>query len=185
MLVMTDRWTEQYPEAHIGMLVLRNVVNPAHNPQLDEVKTRIEHTLRSQFAQGGKTHIRSLSVMLAYKDYYKQFKKTYHVLQQVESVALKNRAIPSVAALVEAMFMAELKNMLLTAGHDLDMLVSPISINVSDGSETYTRINGEEQGLKTGDMYITDQYGVMSSIIYGPDQRTQITAATTNVMYTV
>jgi DNA/RNA-binding domain of Phe-tRNA-synthetase-like protein len=34
-------------------------------------------------------------------------------------------------------------------------------------------------------MMIRDQSGVISSIIYGPDQRTQITANTQNVVYTV
>jgi hypothetical protein len=34
-------------------------------------------------------------------------------------VALKGKAIPRQAALVEAMFMAELENLILTAGHDL------------------------------------------------------------------
>jgi hypothetical protein len=34
-------------------------------------------------------------------------------------------------------------------------------------------------------MFISDQKGVISSIIYGPDQRTQITSATRNVVFTV
>ena len=44
----------------------------------------------------------------AYNACYKGFKKTYHVQLQLESVALKGRSIPRVAALMEAMFMAEL-----------------------------------------------------------------------------
>ncbi len=55
----------------------------------------------------------------AYASYYRAFDKTYHVLGQLKSVAVKGKAIPSVAALVEAMFIAELHNGLLTAGHDL------------------------------------------------------------------
>jgi len=34
-------------------------------------------------------------------------------------------------------------------------------------------------------MLIRDQVGVISSIIYGPDQRTQITPDTRNVVFTV
>ena len=34
-------------------------------------------------------------------------------------------------------------------------------------------------------MMISDQVGVISSILYGPDQRTQITADTRNVVFTV
>jgi DNA/RNA-binding domain of Phe-tRNA-synthetase-like protein len=34
-------------------------------------------------------------------------------------------------------------------------------------------------------MFISDRSGVVSSIIYGPDQRTQITESTRNVVFTV
>jgi hypothetical protein len=42
-----------------------------------------------------------------------------------------------VAALVEAMFIAEVKNMLLTAGHDLDAVQLPITLDVSKGDGRY------------------------------------------------
>jgi DNA/RNA-binding domain of Phe-tRNA-synthetase-like protein len=121
----------------------------------------------------------------AYSNYYKRFKKTYHVQLQLESIVWKGKLIPSVSALVECMFMAEVKNMLLTAGHDLDRLHLPLALDVSNGSETYTLMRGDQQTLKEGDMFIRDQEGVISSIIYGPDRRTQITPETRNVIFTV
>jgi DNA/RNA-binding domain of Phe-tRNA-synthetase-like protein len=83
------------------------------------------------------------------------------------------------------MFMGELENFLLTAVHDLDMVQPPISIDVADGSESYVTLNGQSQMLKLGDMFIADTIGVLSSIIYGPDARTQITAETRDVLFTV
>jgi DNA/RNA-binding domain of Phe-tRNA-synthetase-like protein len=121
----------------------------------------------------------------AYAEYYRQFKKTYHIQLQLESIVLKGKLIPRVAALVEAMFMAEMKDMLLTAGHDLDILQLPLSLDVATGTEQYTLLRGEPQTLKAGDMMISDQAGVISSIVYGPDQRTQITPETRNVIFTV
>ncbi|HQV64397.1 MAG TPA: hypothetical protein PKV19_10380, partial [Anaerolineales bacterium] len=85
----------------------------------------------------------------------------------------------------EAMFMAEMKNMLLTAGHDLDVLHLPLTLDASNGTESYTLMRGNEQILKAGDMSISDRVGIVSSIVYGPDQRTQITDATRNVVFTV
>jgi DNA/RNA-binding domain of Phe-tRNA-synthetase-like protein len=96
----------------------------------------------------------------------------------------KGKSIPSVAALVEAMFMAEIKNMLLTAGHDLDSLQMPIRLDVTCGDEVYTLMRGQPQQVKPGDMLISDGLGIMSNIIYGPDQRTQIQPDTHNVIYT-
>jgi len=83
------------------------------------------------------------------------------------------------------MFMAEMKDMLLTAGHDLDVLHLPLSLDVATGAEQYTLLRGGQQVLKTGDMMISDQVGVISSIVHGPDQRTQITADTRNIIFTV
>jgi DNA/RNA-binding domain of Phe-tRNA-synthetase-like protein len=107
------------------------------------------------------------------------------VQQQIESVALKGRPLPNVAALVEAMFMAELEHLLLTAGHDLEALRLPLTLDVAQGTETYTLLRGEEQTLKPGDMFIADREGVVSSIVYGPDQRTAITSETRAAVFTV
>ena len=46
-------------------------------------------------------------------------------------------------------------------------------------------LRGDEQVLKADDMMISDEIGVVSSIVYGPDQRMQITDGTRNVVFTV
>ncbi len=81
--------------------------------------------------------------------------------------------------------MAEVKNMLLTAGHDLDTLQLPLTLDVTTGTERYTVLRRNGQVVKAGDMMISDQMGIISNIIYGPDQRTQITESTRNVAFTV
>ena len=81
--------------------------------------------------------------------------------------------------------MAEMQDLLLTAGHDLDVLRPPVTLDVATGTERYTLLRGEEQTLKPGDMMISDREGVISSIVYGPDQRTQITSKTQNAIFTV
>jgi DNA/RNA-binding domain of Phe-tRNA-synthetase-like protein len=97
----------------------------------------------------------------------------------------KSKSIPSVVALVEAMFMAEIDGLLLTAGHDLDTLHLPLALDVATGSESYSLLRSEAQALKAGDMFIQDGEGVISSIVYGPDQRTQITPGTVNAAFTI
>jgi DNA/RNA-binding domain of Phe-tRNA-synthetase-like protein len=139
----------------------------------------------SGFSGQDRAAIASHPVLQAYGNYYRQFKKTYHIQLQLESIVLKGKSIPKVAALVESMFMAEMQDMLLTAGHDLDKLQLPLILDVATGTEQYTLLRGEEQTLKPGDMMIRDQSGVISSIIYGPDQRTQITPDTRNAIFTV
>jgi DNA/RNA-binding domain of Phe-tRNA-synthetase-like protein len=185
MLEVTDAWKAAYPEAHAGVLVMRSVSNPAHDPDLESKKTALEEQLRSQFSAQDRATIASHPVLQAYAEYYRRFKKTYHIQLQLESIVLKGKSIPSVAALVESMFMAEMQDLLLTAGHDLDVLQLPLTLDVARGTEQYTLLRGEEQTLKAEDMMISDRAGVISSIIYGPDQRTQITPDTQNVVFTV
>ena len=90
---------------------------------LDGDRTTLQAELRAKFAGKDRAAITALETIRAYAAYYKHFDKTYHVQLQLESIVFKGKAIPSVAALVETMFMAEVKNMLLTAGHDLDKLL--------------------------------------------------------------
>jgi DNA/RNA-binding domain of Phe-tRNA-synthetase-like protein len=185
MFEVTSAWKTTYPSALAGVLVLRAVSNPPHHAELERKKVALEQELRAQYSGLERAAIASHPVLQAYGDYYRQFKKTYHIQLQLESIALKGKTIPSVAALVESMFMAEMQDLLLTAGHDLDQLQLPLILDVATGTEQYTLLRGEEQTLKPGDMMIRDQRGVISSIIYGPDRRTQITPETSNVIFTV
>lgn len=185
MFIVSEAWKAAYPGAAIGVLAMHDVVNPEHHPALDRRKEELEDQLRSQYAGYDRAALRALPTLQAYHTYYKRFKKTYHVQLQLESVALKGKSIPSVATLVEAMFMAELKNLLLTAGHDLEALQMPVRVDVADGSERYLRLNGQEQVLKPGDMMIADAQGIMSSVLYGPDSRTRISSETRQVLLTV
>jgi DNA/RNA-binding domain of Phe-tRNA-synthetase-like protein len=169
----------------VGVLAMAGVANPAHHEGFDAQKEALERDLRSRFASYDRAALRALPVMQAYHAYYKQFKKTYHVQLQLESIVFKDKSIPRVAALVEAMFMAELKNQLLTAGHDLDVVQMPVGIDVAVGTERYVRLNGQEQELKEGDMLIADAQGVLSSVLYGPDRRTQLRPDTRRALFTV
>ena len=185
ILDVSEAWGSAFPNAHAGMLVMREVENPPVHAGLERRKRELEQRLRARFAGGDRKTVATLVSIRVYDSYYRPFRKTYHVQHQLESVVFKGKPIPSAAALVETMFMAELESQLLTAGHDLDSLRPPVTLDVSSGHERYVLLRGEEQLLKAGDMLISDQVGVISSILYGPDQRSRITAATRNVLFTV
>lgn len=185
VFVVSEAWQDTYPDASVGILAMRRVANPPHHPPLEERKGALEQQLRQRFAGADRAAIKALPAIAAYTDYYRRFRKTYHVQLQLESVVLKGKAIPSVAALVESMFMAELKNMLLTAGHDLETVRMPVRIEVAQGTEQMVCMNGQEQQLKAGDMMIADVDKVLSSVIYGPDRRAQIMPETSQVLFTV
>lgn len=184
-IVATERWKSGFPGAMIGILVMRGVANPETDPTLEERARLLEDRIRASLSASERSQLKSLPKIRCYTDYYKRFGKTYHVQLQLESVLFKGKPIKAPGALVQAMLMAELKNMLLTAGHDLGRVRGTLGIDVSQGSETYILLSGKEQVLKAGDMFIRDEAGILSSIIYGPDERTQITPETQGVIFTV
>lgn len=185
MLTVSDAWKTTYPGASAGVLLMTGLANPAEHPDLDREKASLEEALRAEFDGMDRGRIRTLPPFDAYNAYFSRFGKTYHVQLQVESIAFKGRTIPRVATLVEAMFMAELKNRLLTAGHDADALQGAVRLDAARGSESYTMMNGQQQTLKVGDMYMADAEGVISSVVYGPDGRTRITPNTSRALFAV
>ena len=183
MLQVSEAWKQSYPGAGVGIMLLEQVTNPAFTEALETEKRFVETELRARFTD--RQLLLDSTILKKYADYYKKFAKTYHVQQQLESVIFKGKSIPSVAGLVEAMFMAELKNGLLTAGHDYQTLQLPLKLDIAGPDERYVLMNGKEQVLKPGDMRIDDKAGIISSIIHGPDQRTRIAANTQAVVYVV
>jgi DNA/RNA-binding domain of Phe-tRNA-synthetase-like protein len=182
---ISKTWKTAFPGAHAGVLILSEAANPAHHPILEAHKDALEQELRVRYSGQDRAALLRQPVLQAYAAYYGQFRKTYHVQLQLESLLFKGKSIPSQAPLVEAMFMAEMNNLLLTAGHDLDIVRVPITLDAAEGTESYTLLRGEAQIPKAGDMMIVDREGIISSIVYGPDQRTQITAQTRNLLFTV
>lgn len=185
MLIISDKVKKVYPEALMGILAMKNVCNPKKHEGLDRYKLELENNLRKNFTGLDRVELKNMEPLKTYNNYYKKFKKTYHVLLQLESIVFKNKSIPKVASLVEVMFIAELKNLLLTAGHDLDAIGLPIKLDVSNGGEKYTQISGQGKELIYNDMMVSDSKGIISSIIYGPDKRTQIKPDTRNVLFVV
>jgi DNA/RNA-binding domain of Phe-tRNA-synthetase-like protein len=184
MFEVTPFWRSSFPGAHAGALVMKDASNPSGHAGLESRKQALMQELRQRYGGLGRSQLLSLPVLQVYDEYYKRFKKTYHVQLQLESIVFKGKSIPNVVGLVEAMFMAEIKNQLLTAGHDLDALLLPVRLDVTRGDESYTLMRGETQQVKPGDMSISDGLGILSNIVYGPDRRSQIKPATRNVLYT-
>jgi DNA/RNA-binding domain of Phe-tRNA-synthetase-like protein len=179
----TLEWGTTYPDACLGLLELSDVRNDLPAPQLDVLKRDIVTRLRARYASFTRKDFLALPVMAAYEQYYKRFQKTYHVLLQLESIVLKGKDLPSVSPLVDANFAAEVETLVLTAGHDADKLQDPVLIDVSCAGDEMTLMNGVTRPIREGDMVMRDSHGISCSIIYGQDNLSLITPATTHVLY--
>lgn len=184
MLTVSDRWLEEAGGASVGLLCVVNVPNLPDHKALESARKQLVQDLNARYRALDRPSIRELPVFSAYDTFYRSFRKTYHVQLQLESVVHQGKPIHSPSALVGAMFMAELKTGLLTAGHDLSALKLPLTADIARGEEVYQRLDGTNQTLKAGDLYIRDQQSVISSVIYGPDHRTRIQLDTDQVVFT-
>jgi DNA/RNA-binding domain of Phe-tRNA-synthetase-like protein len=182
-ITVSEMLQQTHPGACVGVLALQNTFNLASHPALAQQRAALEVELRQRHAGQSRADLKALPAMAAYVGYYKKFKKTYHVLLQLESVVFKEQPIPAAGVLIEAMFMAELNDGLLTAGHDMDTVEAPLDIRASIDGEPFMRMNGQPQPLKGNDIIMADARSVICSINYGSDQRTRIHAGTKNVLY--
>lgn len=182
---VTQDWSLTYPGAAIGLLILEGVNNLPADSRLERDQSDLEASLRNRFANLDRKALLELPVLRSYREYYKRFDKTYHVLLQLESVVVKGKSIPRSLPLVNIMFAIELQNLLLTAVHDLDRVALPLLIDIAKGHEIYQELRGETRSCKRGDMIMKDAEGVICSVIYGSDQKTKITSATRRALFVV
>jgi DNA/RNA-binding domain of Phe-tRNA-synthetase-like protein len=183
LISATDEWRNTHPGAIIGLLELSGVENGLSSSKLDERKREVEAHLRERYQGFSRQDLLSLPVMSAYEQYYKRFNKTYHVQLQVESIVLKGKSLPSVSPLVDANFVAEVETLVLTAGHDAEKLQGAIAMDVSREGDQMTQMNGAIKAIRAGDMIMRDANGVCCSILYGQDNRSPISSATSRVLY--
>lgn len=179
----TPDWTQAHRGALIGVLEITQVDNAVASPMLETHKRAVEQALRETYKDQTRADLLAAPVLADYVRYYKRFEKTYHVLQQLESIVLKGKSLPAVSPLVDANFAAELETLVLTAGHDATKLRAPLQIDVSRAGDTMIQMNGATKALPPGDMVMRDVDGIACSILYGQDNRSPISAATSHVLY--
>ncbi|MEM3693813.1 MAG: phenylalanine--tRNA ligase beta subunit-related protein [Candidatus Bathyarchaeia archaeon] len=164
-----------YPEATFGSLIVSNVLNMKKHDRLEERKREFEREIR-------EIDLEKDNIIKRYNAYFRSWGKTYPIEFQIKTIKNGGR-FPQVSVLVDSMFIAELKNRILTSGHDLDSIQGNLAFEVSRGGEKYVMLNGKEQGLKKNDIILKDEDGILASVLYGPARRTSISLETKNVLY--
>lgn len=183
MIEKTAAVNELYPETKFGYLVVNGLQGNGDRSVMDAIIIDEIRQMKLAYPEYERKEVLATEPLCHYTDYYKKFKKTYHVLGQLESILMKGKSIPPVGSAVEAMFLAEVKHLLLTAGHDLDVLEGQLMIDVASEPLTFQGISKKEQTVLPNDMFVSDQAGIVTNIIKGPDFRTRITKDTQNALY--
>jgi hypothetical protein len=64
---IADSWRSVHPDARVGVLVLRNVLNPARHEGLDVRRQALWASLRARFAGQSRAQLNELETIRAYK----------------------------------------------------------------------------------------------------------------------
>lgn len=176
-VTVSEGLSKYFPDLKVSTMEVRNLENKKLDEELEKEKRNIEAEIRAS----PKEYLESETVK-KYNLFFKKFGKKYPIEYQIKSIA-EGKSFPSQYTVVESMFMAELKNMYLTAGHDLDRVSGGLNTMITKGEEEYTNISGKEMKLKAEDIITKDKNGVISSVLYGPDRRTRITEKTGNYLF--
>ena len=176
-IIVNEKVLSNYPSAIFGSLLVKNVVNKKQDSKLNERKKILQEDVKTRYEDTSVDEI-----LQSYKEHFKRWNKSYPIEYQIQSV-LKGKNLPNVSVLVDSMFHAELKNRILTSGHNLDELIGNLVFGLSVGTEQYLKIDGNTQQLKAGDILLHDDKDILANILYGPAKRSTITLQTNNVLY--
>ncbi len=176
---VTPAFRVTFPGGIFGALIVRGCPNRPRPSLLQAEQRAVAESLRARFS---RDTIDAHPVARAYAGYFKRYGTRYPVVHQAKTI-LSGRPIESPSALVEAMFIAEVDSLVLTSGHDLDVLVGSLRVDVARDGDVYTKISGKEQALKPGDMIVRDAEGIIASVLYGPDLRTRLRPESTAALF--
>ena len=118
-----------------------------------------------------------------YNRYFKKYKKTYPVLQQLESYLLKGRPFPSGNPVNEVTFLTELRTQVLLGTHDIDRVSGPAELFRPTEKLPFPGMRGEQIHCYPGDVTARDERGIILSLIAGPDERTHIRPDSTHIAF--
>ncbi|OLS25237.1 MAG: Phenylalanine--tRNA ligase beta subunit [Candidatus Heimdallarchaeota archaeon LC_2] len=174
---ISNNLQQEFPDLKIAIMKVKNIDYQSDETKLKQEKQKIEKFIGTNYQD-----VKNLDVIKSYNQFFKKFGKVYPIQYQIQSI-IDGKGLPSTIKVVEAMFMAELQTMFLTAGHDLDKIEGNLKVELTDGDEKYLKINQKDQILKPKDLICSDNRGIISSVLYGPDFRTRITKNTENCLF--
>src|SRR3954467_14050284 len=147
----TSDWHAAHRGGHVGLLQIAGMAQPRSSTELEARKHETEDRLRDRHQAFARADLTALPVMAAYAQYYRRLAKPDQGQLRLESIVLKGKGLPSVSPLVDANFAAELETLVLTAGHDVARLATPVTIDVSRDGDEMVQMNGATKALYAGD----------------------------------
>ena len=146
----------------------------------EELKSKELEALREEMAAYVRADVFGTH---PYNRYFKKYKKTYPVLQQLESYLLKGRPFPSGNPINEVTFLTELRTRMLLGTHDIDRIHGDLILFCPTEKIDFTGLRGDIVHCYPGDVTGRDDDGIILSMIAGADARTCLHPESNHIAY--
>ncbi|MFH0875593.1 MAG: tryptophan--tRNA ligase [archaeon] len=176
-ILITKKLLNKYPEFNCRAIIVDSVDNNQRIARLDAEKKKIE----SEIVANNKNPS-EIKLVKDYNEFFNKFSKSVPIQFQLESI-LKGKEIPKTNPLVEVLFMLEMKHAVMISGHDTSSIKGDLIFDLSDGSESFVKIDGKSQKFKADDILLKDEKEVITTLLYGPDFKTKMTEKTTRCVF--
>ncbi|MBF4693076.1 hypothetical protein [Fusibacter ferrireducens] len=174
-------------QVQIGVLSVKNFKARADQDEFNLLVHQTIAKINQDYGMLSRKQLKKKSPIDEYAEYYKRYGYSYPVLGQLESFLKGEKQLEEDIPLLKILLLTELESMLLMAGHDMNAIQMPLTLDrgPQDTEIEYVGISKRNQKIGINDFYIRDTEAVISSVLRGPDYRTRITESTQDALFII
>jgi len=175
-VTLSRKCLETYPWMKFGYYFVNNLASGESFDHLREKQEEVENYIRRE-AEFLIARAKSIS-----RSYQTQGEKNRsHIESLIKSIS-NGKSIKPVNFIVDSVMIAELRNALLLGVHDVDRIQGNVILDVASEGERFMGIGNRSVTTRQNEVVLRDQIGIWASYTQGPDARTVVDAASTNII---
>ncbi len=142
--IITDEVFEKYPDAVVGVIVVKNIDNKGENNEIIEALRSEESKIKREL---DLENLAEYDFIKSWREAYKKFgeKKDRASSEALIRRVLKGDEIPHINRLVDIYNYISIKYRIPVGGEDLDKIKGDIFLKISNGSEKFNIIGSREE----------------------------------------
>ena len=158
--IVSNQLFEKYPEAHIGIVVARNIDNHGEDQEISQLLRQIENKIKNELSLES----------LAQNPFIQNWRKAYKLFgsddrcssEALIRVVLKGNQIRHINKLVDVYNYISLKYKTPVGGEDVNKIKGDVDLKFADGNEKFIILGGNEaESPKEGEVIYIDEKEVI------------------------
>ncbi|MEM7332122.1 MAG: phenylalanine--tRNA ligase beta subunit-related protein, partial [Chloroflexota bacterium] len=188
-IAVTDELFENYPDAQIGLLIVKGINNPPSKPEIIELLHEAQEAVRARFE--GQV-VSQLPQVLPWREAYRQFgakpKKYPSSIENLIKRTLKGEQLNSINSLVDIYNIVSLRHVLPVGAEDLSRMQGDLRLTIAGDNEPPVKLLGEKEARPPypNEVIYTDDLGaICRRWNWKEADRTKLTNESRNVLFVI